>query len=222
MYADRFNDGPRFRPTSLGAALVINGGVIAALLFANPELIPGVKPNGPLKIIEVYTPPPPPPDPVTEKQIKPEPRPSATTVTPRPEVETLFKSDNRITGTETITDYIDPGTDVGSGTGEKGSNPPIPPLFVAAREDPRYLADFQPPYPDYERDIGREDVVKLRVRIGVDGRVKQVERLGGRDSFARVAIAHALAKWRFKPATRGDVPEESWKVMTVRFTLNNG
>ena len=35
------------------------------------------------------------------------------------------------------------------------------------------------------------------------------------------SIAHALAKWRFKPATRGGVPEESWKIMTVRFTLDS-
>lgn len=31
----------------------------------------------------------------------------------------------------------------------------------------------------------------------------------------------ALAKWRFKPATRGGVAEESWKPMTVRFEIRN-
>jgi protein TonB len=30
-----------------------------------------------------------------------------------------------------------------------------------------------------------------------------------------------LSKWRFKPATRGGDPEESWRVMSVRFEIEN-
>jgi protein TonB len=111
--------------------------------------------------------------------------------------------------------------------GEVGPGPtptitpkPVELRFVGAAIDPRYAGDFQPDYPDTARDAGREGVVQLRVRIGVDGRVKQVERISGDDMFWRVASRHALARWRFTPATRGDVPEESWRVMTVRFRLD--
>ena len=56
--------------------------------------------------------------------------------------------------------------------------------------------------------------------IGTDGRVKAVE-LVSTDSpgFFEETKRRALAKWRFKPATRGGVPEESWQVMTVRFEI---
>lgn len=220
MYARRFDDGPRFRPASLGAALAINGGVIAALLLANPQLIP--KP--PRIVTTIFNIPVPQPEPKPEPEprtAQPRPHPSATVVTPISKITPLHPTSNTLTGVSVIRDPVGPATGAGIGPIEIPTDPPIIPLFVAAREDPRYLGDFQPPYPDYERDAGREDVVRLRIRIGIDGRVKQVERLAGRESFARVAIVHALAKWRFRPATRGDVPEESWKVMTVRFTLNS-
>lgn len=216
MYARRFADGPRFSPTGLGAALVINGALIAGLLLANPNLIPTV-PRDPTVIFNVsIEKPQPEPEP---RKAAPRPQPSATVVTPIPQVDPIKPSPNDLVGEKTIGDPIIPGTGVGPIDGPV--DPPIPPLFVAARQDPRYLGDFQPNYPDFERDAGREDVVRLKIRIGVDGRVKQAERLAGRDSFARVAIAHALAKWRFRPATRGGVPEESWREMTVRFTLND-
>ncbi|WP_260581590.1 energy transducer TonB [Sphingopyxis sp. PET50] len=66
-------------------------------------------------------------------------------------------------------------------------------------------------------------MAKVRVLIGTDGRVKQVE-LVSTDSpgFFEATKRRALAKWRFKPATRGGVPEESWKEMTVRFEIRNG
>lgn len=219
MYAQRFADGPRFRPASLGAALAINGAFIAALLLANPEWVPNV-PKPPIQIIDIL---PEQPKPVPTKEPRaadPRPQPTPTVVTPDPTIKPVDPTPNTLTGDTVILDPIGPATGTGTDIVDRPVDPPIPPVFVAAREDPRYLADFQPAYPDYERDAGREDLVKLRIRIGTDGRVKQVERIAGRDSFARASIAHALAKWRFKPATRGGVPEESWKVMTVRFTLN--
>lgn len=219
MYAERFADGPRFRPASLGAALALNGGVIAALLLAGPELIPTV-PREPTTIFDVPVAKPEPEPTIEPRQAEPRPQPSASVATPKPAVETPQPTGNPLTGNPETGEPAGTGTGTGAGPIEQPIDPPIPPLFVAASQDVRFLRDFQPPYPDYERDAGREDIVRLRIRIGVDGRVKQVERLAGRDSFARAAIAHALAKWRFRPATRGGVPEESWKLMTVRFTLN--
>lgn len=213
MYASRFTDGPRFRPASLGAALAINGGVIAALLLAGPELIP--RRESP---------------PITIEQIpleQPEPDALPPPDTPR----TAARSPERVDVTPPLplpnpgqSVHVDPAPpldEVGPGPIATATPAPTPTLrFVDASIDPRYAGDFQPEYPDVARDSGREGVVKLRVRIGTDGRVKQVERLSGEDIFWRAASRHALARWRFIPATRGDVPEESWRVMTVRFRLD--
>ncbi len=99
---------------------------------------------------------------------------------------------------------------------------PTLPKLVVAEVDPRFADAFQPDYPAREQRRAIEGVVKVRVLIGTDGRVKAVEPVSS-DSpgFFAETKRRALAKWRFKPATRGGVAEESWKVMTVRFELSN-
>ena len=111
---------------------------------------------------------------------------------------------------------IDPGPPV------PPVDPPAPPKLVLADVDPRFAGAFQPDYPAREQRGGIEGVAKVRVLIGADGRVKAVELISA-DSpgFFEATKRRALAKWRFNPATRGGVPEESWKVMTVRFEIKN-
>ena len=119
--------------------------------------------------------------------------------------------------------YVPP---VGAGTGTTITvDPPVAPVapkLVLAQLDQRYLANFQPDYPAREQREGIEGVARVRVLIGSDGKVKQVE-LVSTDSpgFFDATKRRALAKWRFKPATRGGVAEESWKEMTVRFEIRN-
>lgn len=119
--------------------------------------------------------------------------------------------------------YVPPA---GTGSGptiitEPAPPPPLPKL-VLAQLDQRYIGGFQPDYPLREQREGIEGVAKVRVLIGSDGKVKQVE-LVSSDSpgFFEATKKRALAKWRFKPATRGGVAEESWKEMTVRFEIRN-
>jgi protein TonB len=38
-------------------------------------------------------------------------------------------------------------------------------------------------------------------------------------AFLEATRRQALVKWRFLPATRGGLPVESWREMTVRFEL---
>ena len=60
----------------------------------------------------------------------------------------------------------------------------------------------------------------IRVLIGTDGRVKQVERVSAAsDAFFAAAEHQALTKWRFKPATSDGTPIEQWKTMSLRFEL---
>lgn len=114
------------------------------------------------------------------------------------------------------------GTGAGTGPTIIVDPAPPPPKLVLAQLDPRHLANFQPDYPAREQREGIEGVAKVRVLIGADGKVKAVE-LVRTDSpgFFEATKKRALAKWRFKPATRGGVAEESWKEMTVRFEIRN-
>ncbi|MEI9850246.1 MAG: energy transducer TonB [Sphingomonas sp.] len=114
-----------------------------------------------------------------------------------------------------------PPIDIGveKGTAEVKAEP-RPLLFVAAQQDPRFARDFQPDYPPPEIRSGREGKVTVRVRIGTDGRVKEVQQVQATSAaFFEATRKQALAKWRFKPATRGGVPEESWRTMNLRFEL---
>lgn len=210
-----YSPGAGHRPAAAAIAI----GLPAALLVAvalSPMIIepkPIVEPTiGTL--IELDKPVPPPPEP-TDQVLPPQ---SALTSTP-PLVPTPPTSE--------FTAPVLPPIPVPP-TAEPGpvsipETPPAPlPKLLLAQLDQRYLAGFQPDYPPREQREGIEGVAKVRVLIGADGKVKQVE-LVSSDSpgFFEATKRRALAKWRFKPATRGGVAEESWKEMTVRFEIRN-
>jgi periplasmic protein TonB len=66
-----------------------------------------------------------------------------------------------------------------------------------------------------------EGSVTVRVLIGTDGRVRQVQVVRATDpEFAKATERQALRAWRFKPATRDGVPVEDWQTLTVRFDIN--
>ncbi|MES2753725.1 MAG: TonB family protein [Pseudomonadota bacterium] len=211
MYATRFSDGPRFRPTSLAVALAINGGVVAALLLAAPQVVEIVK-REPMIVKSIPLDPPPLPEPKPQPTARTAARASERPVAPKPIVDTNQPGQIEVVPQPQSSAFPDP---LPSGD----TTVTVEPRFVTASVDPRYAGDFQPDYPDSEREAGNVGIVRLRILIGTDGRVKQVERVAGGAAFYRAASRHALARWRFRPATRGDIPEESWRTMTVRFTL---
>lgn len=216
MYAER-SHGFHLRPASLGAALAINGGIIAALLTANPDVIERIVPRSPIAIFTpTPEPSPPPPDRPKPRSEHPAPRPTAEPLPQRPVDPPLLPP---IPGNPDIQTGTGGGTVLGTDGGTGTSEAFVTPVFVAATYDQRYLADLQPPYPDEIRDSGTEGAVRLRIVIGANGRVIRAEGLEGDPALLRVATRHALARWRFKPATRGGVPEESTKVMVVRFRI---
>lgn len=216
MYAER-SRGFQLRPASLGAALAINGGVIAALLLANPDIVERIAPRPPIEIFDpAPEPSPPPPEHPKPHSERPSPQPTADPL-PRspidpPPLPPLPGNPDLQTGTGG-------GAGIGIEGGTGTTEVVVTPVFVAASYDPRYADDLQPPYPDTIRDAGTEGAVRLRIVIGVDGRVIRAEGLAGDPALLKVATRHALARWRFKPATRGGVPEESTKVMVVRFRI---
>lgn len=220
MYADRYARPGGINPGSLGIALGINAVVIAALMFSSPEFRRHM-PDPPIKMVDVLDPPP--PDPIKPDPPRTKPQPTQPvqhidTVTPivdvvRPDADVVLPPQPPVT--------ID--TNAGEGAGTVIAPPkPLPPVMVQPGIDQRYAGAFQPPYPPAEQRAGRNGRVTLRVLIGVDGRVKEVQTVTATsDEFLRVTQQRALQRWRFTPATRDGIPVEAWKTMNVTFVLQD-
>lgn len=224
MYADQGYHARSPRGASLGAAFLLNGALIAGVFtLVAPVIVPRDPPTT-LEGWNIPVPPEPIDPPKVEKRVETEPvRQAPTPTAPDPVVETRTAS--TFEASTVISDALPPLPPLPSGpagTATAEPQPPALPPLVAARADPRYAADFQPAYPPSELRAGRIGEVVVRVRIGVDGRVKAVEQVSATSpAFFEATRRQALAKWRFKPATRGDVPEESWRRMSVRFEIGN-
>lgn len=220
MHADRYHR-PGLQPGSLAVSLGITGAMIAGLVFSAPNVIAIVHKHD-LQITDVTLPPVPPPDP---KPVPTRPQPTQRTVITAPQpvvpttVDLLPVSPPQPLPPDPIgTLPLAPASPVA----DPPAPPPVLPALVGASVDPRYLDALQPPYPPAETRAGHVGNVVVRVLIGVDGRVKQVERVSAAsDDFYAVTERQALGHWRFKPATRGGVPVESWKTMTVHFVLHD-
>jgi protein TonB len=220
MYANQRYQPPQSRGFSFGAALAINAAIIAGLIYSAPNIIPHVPPIFEGRNIPIDPTPPPEPEPQpkpVKRVIAQAPLPTA----PKPIIET--RTNDTLRTTDVIPDdrpIIEPRKEADKPV---IADPPrlLPPL-MGAEQDPRFARDFQPEYPSSELRAQRDGQVRVRILIDVDGRVKAVEQVSATSTaFFEVTKRQALGKWRFKPASRGGVPEESWKVMNVRFELEN-
>lgn len=221
MYADRYT-----RPSGLNpGALALSLGASAVFLFGLSLTAPNFERpiETVLKIVDVKDPPVPPPLP------EPKPLPRAKDVptldTPRPdpiEVTKPIVATATDAPTAPVVDVApNPEVVVGTGSGVVAKTPVHVPVVLGPELDTRYADSFQPNYPPGERTAEREGRVVVRVLIGADGRVKQVEPVSAASpAFFEATKRQALAKWRFKPGTRDGVPVEAWRTMGVRFELD--
>lgn len=211
------------RSAGAGAALLVNGVIIGGLvLFVAPTVVKKIVYPPMTGIIIPETTPPPPidtPKPVDEKMSREYP-----VVVPETPI-TPIVTENLLQGTTEVPKDATPPVDMGKPEGtdritvESPITPPTPPL-IAAQIDSRYQSAFQPDYPPSELRAEREGTVSVRVLIGMDGRVKAVEQVRATSAaFFEATKRHAMRSWRFKPASRGGTPQESWKVMNVRFEM---
>lgn len=221
MYAEHRYTPRQSRAISFGGAFLINGAIVAGMLFYLAPNVISTGPAEPIKLIDIRNPVEPPPidlpKPKTDPRESQMPQPDA----PKPVIET--DSTNLTKTTPVITPPLPPLPPLPAGPAfvPETAPPPVPPLMAAA-QDPRFAKDFQPDYPASELRAQRDGIVRIRVLIGVDGRVKAAESLSATsDAFFEATRRQALSKWRFKPATRGGVPQESWKSMSVRFEIKN-
>lgn len=221
MYADRYERRRQINPGSAALALTINGAILGGLvLFANPTFKKHFDPIFKIENIPldpVIPPPPPPPQPQpkqkTIEHASPQPVDSSTPVT-------VTRISDPTPVTQPLTPVPDGGGMVGTGTVELAK--PTPPVLTDPMIDQRYASLFQPVFPPDEQRAGRGGRVVVRVLIGVDGRVKEIEQVSATsDSFFAVTRKRALEKWRFKPGTRDGIPVEAWRTIAVSFVLND-
>lgn len=201
-----FLENPKLNPVGLGLVIAGHAALLTAIALAPPDMVPRIF-HLPLPVDSIRDDPPPPPPPLPKEPSKPR----ATPTTPERIVTTL--SDQIV--------RFDP--------------PPIPPqqiapirpaqaepIFVPATIEPGAMARFQPEYPSTLVRAEIEGSATVRVLIGSDGRVKSVEMVDATDpAFFEATRRQALRAWLFKPATRDGIAAESWRTMTVKFTLTS-
>lgn len=95
------------------------------------------------------------------------------------------------------------------------------PLSTPARFDAAYLANPEPPYPPAAKLRGEAGTVRLRVRVGADGRPEAVEvaQSSGHARLDRAAENTVRQHWRFVPAQRGGTPVANTVIVPIAFLL---
>jgi protein TonB len=203
-------------PVGVGAAIAVHGAALAIFLLMPPQMIDVIRDWKPLVGTNVPVEQPPPPE---KQPDAPEARQTQTgKIVPA-------TADPAVPIPDPGGLVIDQGpADQGGGAAvDPPAIPPPPvPVLVDARIDPHALAQFQPDYPPAMIRLSEEGTVTVRVSIGADGRVTNVEKLSATDdAFWLATQRHALRKWRFRPATRDGVAIATSKVMTVHFRLED-
>ncbi|MCW6531440.1 MULTISPECIES: energy transducer TonB [Sphingomonas] len=216
MYADRFAQPRKFSPSSLAIAVALNGAVMAGLILSVPAFKKKIDDVLIIKPIPIDQPPPPQPIEQPRPKIAQHPAPTP----PIDRVEPLVETPRTPTYVLPPLPPVDPG--IGNAVDRIIDPPAKPPVTIDATIDQRYARDFQPAYPAGEQRLGNEGKVVIRVLVGTDGRVKQVERVSApSEAFWQTTERQALTRWRFRPATRDGVPVEAWRTMTVRFEMTS-
>jgi len=198
------------RRNPLGLALVISGhvAVLGAIILSPPEFIRDRIIH--TSIYEVKQDMPPPPNPTPPK---PEPHQKSVIDTPKPLVDPRLTQTVTLTHVDSVFPTLPPQPRV--------DPTPIPvhePVVTEAQVDSR--GAFQPDYPPAMARNEIDGAAVVRVRIGADGRVKEVQLVSATDpAFYQATERQALRSWRFRPATRDGVAVESWRTMTVRFRM---
>lgn len=210
---DGFLAARRSSPSGLALVVAMHGAAVAAALLITGSYIVPDEPTT-IDIVEIEPDAPPPP-------LPPPPRPNAEL----PDIPTQTLSRVPRIDDSPVLDFPDPPIFVDRGPVIPPATPDPParprdPVTVNAEFASR--ASLQPIYPQAMRRAGIEGRVTVRVQIGTDGRVLAIERVEAtNDAFFEATRRQALARWRFRPATRDGIPIVSWQTHTVVFQLQN-
>lgn len=97
-----------------------------------------------------------------------------------------------------------------------------PASYSPARFNAAYLHNPAPVFPSLSRRMGEEGKVLLRVKVSAAGQPVAVDLEKG-SNFERLddAARHAVARWRFVPARRGDEAVEGTVIVPIVFRLDD-
>ena len=84
--------------------------------------------------------------------------------------------------------------------------------------DGRLIHRVDPIYPDLAKQLHIEGVVKLKLDVATDGKVSQVQVVGGPKLLLQAAVA-AVKQWRYEPSLLDGKPTEAEKDIDVQFNL---
>jgi len=209
----------RNSPTSLGLVILLHGALISAVVLIKSPAFTHIAHPTVIDFIPIAQDPPPDPPPPPPQHQEPQHPPETfdhtpprTDVPPQgPPVDTSH--DNLRTASN----------ETGIGTTDIPRLPPVdppPPVRRAAQIDPS--SHLQPPYPPSEYRLQRDGRVQVRVIIGPDGRVIDVERISATsDAFWQVTREQALRHWRFRPATVDGRPVQDSRIMSLVFRIED-
>ncbi len=186
------SESKRGNPVGMGAAILVNGSIILAVALS--PIVAEYVPDRTIIIgRNIEDRPPPQPDRPDKKQQTKKAEPIFTP-------DRAFDAKAAVdTGLTTTTNETDAGSVI-DGTGgddftetvRELSKPPLP-IFKAAFRDPQFARDFQPEYPVGKLRLEIEGSVTVRVLVGTDGRVRQVQIIRATDpDFARATEKQAL------------------------------
>ncbi|MGB6199278.1 MAG: TonB family protein [Candidatus Acidiferrales bacterium] len=88
----------------------------------------------------------------------------------------------------------------------------------ADAQQKKLITQVTPAYPDVAREAGVEGTVTLRVEIGQDGTVQDIEPISGPPLLARAA-EEAVAQWRYAPTLVDGNPVNVVTTVSVEFHL---
>jgi protein TonB len=223
MYADRYVNRRGLDPAGATLSLGMCGLVAFGLTLATPNIARHIE----TVLTGVNIPLPTDPPPIAKH--KPQPQIKTTKPVPtlqRDPVDVTKQTVTLASGADTGVHVDLPPLDTltaGTGTDIGTIIAPHTPVLRDPTLDSRYSDSFQPAYPSDMRLGEREGRVVVRVLIGADGRVKDVQQISAASpSFFEATRKQALAKWRFKPGTKDGIAIEAWHTMAVRFVLDEG
>jgi protein TonB len=185
-----------------------------------PTTLPGIELPEMASPSSLMTAPPEPLPPIAESAAEPPPlEPPPPDPPQEPDTEIVFTPDGFI-AVENITATL-PEAPAYISLPERPLAPPPSRPSSGPTRAPQPIEFAEPTYPPSARRQGIEGHVTIRLHIGIDGEVSDIEIMDvqGHDSFRRAVVA-AVRRWRFTPALENGVPVTAWGERTIIFDLD--
>jgi len=113
-------------------------------------------------------------------------------------------------------------TDIDTITATESDLKAVPVAITTVTEPPRIKVPIKPEYTKEMLENRIEGVIRVKMLIDVDGRVKQAIVLDDLGFGSKEKVAEACFKMVFEPARRGDQPVSVWIPFKFRFEMLNG